>query len=1269
MASGMNVASGVQTGPGDQAAQLTEGTIGEILRTRNVRFGDATFLVQGDRRLSFAEVDGSVDRAAASLLGLGIGKGDQVGLWLGNSVEWVVWFFACARIGAPVVPISTRYKAEEMAYVVAHADCCALIVSQPRWGIDFYALLLEVAPDLASQQPDALALDRFPRLRQVLLAGEERRPGARTLEEIGAGAVSNPELAQAAARVERSDLLLISYTSGTTGAPKGVMHSHAVVTQATRVGLALRMGPDEAVMGHMPFYHVAGLFMGLLPAMTLGAKFVILDDWTVDNALELIEHERIAVFGGIPTHFVDLIASPKLAEYDLSSLTSAWIGGSSATREQFERIRSELGIPKLFSTYGMTENTISTTFNRWEDPLEVIHENKAPLLADCEVIIADPDTGVEQPTGQDGEIWCRGNTVMLGYYKNPEATREAITPEGWLRTGDIGHFDELGYLSITGRRKDMFKIGGTNAYPAEIEQHLSKLSDVLMSAVVGAPDDRLGEVGYAFVQRVAGSTLSERDVISHCRGQIADYKVPRHVQFVTDFPRTPSGKIKKYELAATAREVLADKMTTTNGSSAVDPVGLMAFLEPRRIAVVGASPGRSGYPNLVLANLRTHGFAGEVVVVHPKYDQVDGVAAFPSISAIPHRPDLCVIAVRADLVPGVLRECVHRGVPAVTIVASGFAEQGDETGRALQQELAEIISGSETRVLGPNCLGIASFAANSVSIASGNIPATLPQGRGAIVSQSGGVGLAIMLRGVAQGLGLSQLVSVGNELDVSVAEWLECFAMREDVDAILCYMEGVRDVPRFRAAMMACQRAGKAVVILRGGTTSQGKAAAASHTGALSGDGAVWRGFLAQVGAIEARSIDHAIATVRLFLTFGTAQGRSVGGFGGGGGLTVLFTDLLASTGIDTPALTEDTRRRIRAALSDVTPHNPMEMGGLFLSGDGSALQAALEALSADPGIDALALCVPPYLEARDRQINGAIVRATAGLSKPVIVISYAPSDAPSVLKDAGRFILEPPEAGVQGLKSWLDFRPCVKDVADTETVASGAAGSALRLLAESKQTVVLEDAAKDLLRDYGVHCPIEATVQNTEEAIAAAERCGYPVALKILSPAMMHRGVGKGVLLNLSGREQLVAGYETLRKTAEGLSEARILVQAMARPGMEFLVGAVRDPELGLALAVGRGGVNAEALREVLFFVPPVTNEVLRATLADWPPLVEAQRRDGPIDLDALVETVAGIAALLHDGRDVIDEMDINPVIVGKPGEGSVAVDALILLRSGVAT
>ena len=531
--------------------------VGAVLRASAETFGAATFLVNGERRLSFAELDAAVDRAASGLLRLGIKRGDHVGLWLGNCVEWVVWFFACARLGAAVVPVSTRYKAEEMGYVVAHSGCTALIVSGPRWGIDFFEMLSAIAPELAGQRAGSLRLERFPALRHVLLAQLPEAggvpAGARTLASVEADPVSPERLAAAEREVAVDDVLMISYTSGTTGAPKGVMLDHKVVAQATRVGRALHMEPGDSVLGHMPLYHVAGLFMALIPALVLGARLVILEDWHVDTALRTIEQERVTVFGGIPTHFQDLAAAPNLSAFDVTSLKSAWIGGSSVTREMFERVRGRLGDFKLLSTYGMTENTISTSFNRWDDPPEIIFQNKAPILADCEVIIVDPDSGEELPVERDGEIWCRGDTVMRGYYDNPEATRETITPAGWLRTGDIGRFDEAGYLSITGRRKEMFKIGGTNAYPAEIEQHIAKLDGVAMSAVVAVPDERLGEVGYAFVQFSEQGAFSEQTVIDHCRGRIADYKVPRYVRLVGEFPRTPSGKIKKFELAEIAR--------------------------------------------------------------------------------------------------------------------------------------------------------------------------------------------------------------------------------------------------------------------------------------------------------------------------------------------------------------------------------------------------------------------------------------------------------------------------------------------------------------------------------------------------------------------------------------------------------------------------------------------------------------------------------------------------------------------------------------------
>ena len=290
---------------GQTGAERGYRPVGAVLRRSAAAFGTAPFLVSGERRLSFAELDAAADRAASGLLRIGIGRGDHVGLWLGNGVEWVVWFFACARLGAAIVPVSTRYKAEEMGYVVAHSGCKALIVSGPRWGIDFFQMLSAIAPELAGQEAGKLQLERFPALRHVLLAqsAEAGPAGTRTLASLETDPASPEAVAEAEREVTVDDVLMISYTSGTTGAPKGVMLDHKVVAQATRVGRALHMEQGDSVLGHMPLYHVAGLFMALFPALVLGARLVIVEDWHVGSALRTIEQERVTIFGGISDAF------------------------------------------------------------------------------------------------------------------------------------------------------------------------------------------------------------------------------------------------------------------------------------------------------------------------------------------------------------------------------------------------------------------------------------------------------------------------------------------------------------------------------------------------------------------------------------------------------------------------------------------------------------------------------------------------------------------------------------------------------------------------------------------------------------------------------------------------------------------------------------------------------------------------------------------------------------------------------------------------------
>ena len=540
----------------DQIAALEGLTLGQALRRSAGLYPGLEFIKSGDVAWTFADFDRATDRLASGLLDLGVSSGDHVAVWLNNSVEWALTLCACARIGAVLVPINTRYTATEAHYILADSDAKVLVLSRRLWGKDYLEMLDGVAPGAALGAAGKLALSELPGLRRLVFAGDGAPEGSTRFQALLEGRVADA-LPKLAAAVRAEQPMLICYTSGTTGKPKGAMHNHVVIKQATRVGLGCGLEAGGRVLGHMPLYHVAGLYMGLLPALTLGACFVVMAQWNAGAALELMERERISMFGGIPTHFVDLADHPDVGRRDLSSLRVAWIGGSPVMQATYDRFVRALGLENLLSTYGMTENTISTTFNRLSDPPSVCCENRAPVLANCEVRVVDPQTGEPLAAGEVGEVWCRGETVMMGYYKNPQATRETITEEGWLRTGDLGRFDEQGYLSITGRLKEMYKSGGTNVYPAEVEQHLARLPGVRIAAVVGVPDDRMGEVGFAFIEPLVDGSVSEADLRAQCRGVLADYKIPRHFALVPEIPRTSTGKVAKAELAAMARRLIA----------------------------------------------------------------------------------------------------------------------------------------------------------------------------------------------------------------------------------------------------------------------------------------------------------------------------------------------------------------------------------------------------------------------------------------------------------------------------------------------------------------------------------------------------------------------------------------------------------------------------------------------------------------------------------------------------------------------------------------
>ncbi len=545
-------------------------TLGQALRRSGARWPDQDFFKTADVSVSFLQFDQRVDQFARALLALGLKRQDHVAVWLGNSLEWALTFCACARIGAVLVPINTRYTSSEAGYILAQSDAKALVMTSVVYGLNYLEMLEQIAPSLAEAQHDLLGLKELPALKRVILSEPEHATMqaisvsplpvyAVNLEALMEQAQAHEQLQAAERAVSVEDVLLICYTSGTTGKPKGVMHNHRVLKQATRVGLALDLKPGGRILGHMPLYHVAGLYMGFVPALTLGACFVNMPQWETARALDLLEQERITAFGGIPTHFVDLVNHPSVTQRDLSSVENAWIGGSPVMQATFEKFKTVLGLKQLMSTYGMTENTISTSFNRLSDPIEVCCQNRAPILGPSEVKIIDPVTQNEQPRGSVGEIWCRGETVMLGYYKNPEATRATITPEGWLKTGDLGRFDDEGFLSVTGRLKDMYKTGGTNVYPAEVEQFLVQHPAIAIVAIVGVPDTRLDEVGFAFVQTHPGMQMTHAELRAFCKGKLADYKVPRYLKLLAEIPRTTTGKVQRSALLELASAELSPK--------------------------------------------------------------------------------------------------------------------------------------------------------------------------------------------------------------------------------------------------------------------------------------------------------------------------------------------------------------------------------------------------------------------------------------------------------------------------------------------------------------------------------------------------------------------------------------------------------------------------------------------------------------------------------------------------------------------------------------
>lgn len=487
---------------------------------------EAPAVIEGGQTLSFAQLWRECRRVASALLIRGVTEGDRIAIWAPNSREWVVAAIAAQACGAALVPLNTRLKGREAGDILRRSGTSLLFTVREFLGTDYETLI---------------AREALPGLRETIMLDDG------FADVVGQGRDDDPRVDRCLAALDADALSDIMFTSGTTGVPKGVMSTHGRVIPLCTAWIAnTGLSQGERYLLVNPFFHSFGYKVGWLACLLSGAVIVPMPQFDVKGAIELIERDRIAFLPGPPTIFQMLLSEYDKEPFDCSSLRGGTTGAAMVPPQLIKRIREELGIRDIITAYGMTE-CLTITSCRPGDAAELIASSCGVAMPEHEVIIAD-DEGRELPRGETGEILVRGPGVMLGYLDDAEATAEAIDGEGWLHTGDVGTMDEHGYLRITDRKKDMYISGGFNCYPAEIEKLLSEHPAVSMVAIVGVADERLGEVGKAFVVLRPGKETSEAELLAWSRENMANYKVPRSFTIVDDLPRNASGKVMKSEL-------------------------------------------------------------------------------------------------------------------------------------------------------------------------------------------------------------------------------------------------------------------------------------------------------------------------------------------------------------------------------------------------------------------------------------------------------------------------------------------------------------------------------------------------------------------------------------------------------------------------------------------------------------------------------------------------------------------------------------------------
>lgn len=514
-------------------SELKSLNIWQLLEHTAGKWPEREALVFGKRRYNFREVLEMSEQCAAGLAHHGLGKGDRMALIMPNWTEFVVAYFAAARLGAILVPLNVRYRRHELEYMLRNSGAKIVVTCASFGDFDFIELLKEVRPTL-------------PELAHIVVVGQPQGgPGLISWESLlnEAPQAGLPPLSLD----PKEDLFIILYTSGTTGQPKGVMLTHYnLVTNGLMMAEGLRSTEQDRYLVAVPLFHIFGISACVLAAYGSGACLVLLDLFSAGAALALVDQERITIHNGVPTMFILELNHPNFDNFDLSSLRTGIIAAAPAAPEIIRRIRTEIGCD-VVSSYGLTETSPCLTMTRFEDDDQTRSETVGRPLPTVEIKIVNDD-GEELPQGEAGELVCRSSGVMKGYYKLSEATAAALDRDGWFYTGDLATIDTAGNIRIVGRKKEMINRGGFKVYPREVEDFYYRHPAVLEVAVVGVPDPVLGEKTMVCVKLKPGQQVEAGELREFLRGKLADFKLPDYVRFVSEFPMTSSGKIKKVQL-------------------------------------------------------------------------------------------------------------------------------------------------------------------------------------------------------------------------------------------------------------------------------------------------------------------------------------------------------------------------------------------------------------------------------------------------------------------------------------------------------------------------------------------------------------------------------------------------------------------------------------------------------------------------------------------------------------------------------------------------